>query len=46
MRSWHQIQMNVLNSHINASTGCIYAHDVNQSSFSNLLLYKVPSLTP
>ncbi len=40
-------QMNVLNSHINASTGCIFAHDVNQSSFSNLLLYKVsPPLPP
>lgn len=39
-------QMNVLNSHINASTGCIFAHDVNQSSFSNLLLYKVPPPPP
>jgi len=36
----HCLQMNVLNCHINASSGCIYAHDVNQSSFSNLLLYK------
>lgn len=36
----HCLQMNVINSHINASSGGIRAHNVNQSSFSNLLLYK------
>jgi hypothetical protein len=37
----HCLQMNVNNSHINATHCCIYACNVNQSSFSNLLLYKV-----
>jgi hypothetical protein len=36
----HCLQMNVNNSHINATHCCIYACNVNQSSFSNLLLYK------
>lgn len=36
----HCLQLNVINSHINASHGGIRAHDVNQSSFSNLLIYK------
>lgn len=37
----HCLQLNVVNSHINASHGGIYAANVNQSSFSNLLIYKV-----
>ncbi len=35
------LQLNVVNSHINASHGGILARNVNQSSFSNLLIYKV-----
>jgi hypothetical protein len=34
------LQLNVVNSHINASHGGILARNVNQSSFSNLLIYK------
>ena len=37
----HCLQMNVNNSHINASKCCIYACNVDQSSFSNCLFYKV-----
>ena len=40
----HCLQMNVNNSHINATHCCIYACNVNQSSFSNLLLYKVAAV--
>lgn len=35
------LQLNVVNSHINASHGGILGRNVNQSSFSNLLIYKV-----
>jgi hypothetical protein len=42
----HCLQMNVNNSHINASKCCIYACNVNQSSFSSCLFYKVAVCQP